>query len=93
MQIKINRVYDEDEENIRQNIKGSIVLRMHPLMMKKIVFTATEMSEELGAHINSINNILNRLVELNMVIKEKKEGTNRVTYRYIRIYDTFVEKL
>ena len=66
---------------------------MHPLMMKKIVFTATEMSEELGAHINSINNILNRLVELNMVIKEKKEGTNRVTYRYIRIYDTFVEQL
>ena len=66
---------------------------MHPLMMKKIVFTASEMAEELGAHVNSINNILKRLVELNIVMKEKKEGTNRITYRYIRIYDTFVEQL
>ena len=90
---KINKVYDEDEEIIKKEINGGLILKMHPLMMKKIVFTATEMSEELGAHINSINNILNRLVELNMVIKEKKEGTNRVTYRYIRIYDTFVEQL
>lgn len=90
---KINKVYDEDEEVIKNEIKGSLVLKMHPLMMKKIVFTASEMAEELGAHINSINNILNHLVELNIVIKEKKEGTNRITYRYIRIYDTFVEQL
>ena len=62
-------------------------------MMKKIVFTAQEMADELKAHINSINNILNRLVELNMVVKEKKTGTNKVTYRYIRIYETFVEQL
>lgn len=90
---KINKVYDKDEEVIKNEIKGSLVLKMHPLMMKKIVFTASEMAEELGAHINSINNILNHLVELNIVIKEKKEGTNRITYRYIRIYDTFVEQL
>lgn len=90
---KINKVYDEDEKVIKNEIKGSLVLKMHPLMMKKIVFTASEMAEELGAHINSINNILNHLVELNIVIKEKKEGTNRITYRYIRIYDTFVEQL
>lgn len=90
---KINKVYDEDEQIIKENINGSIVLRMHPLMMKKIVFTVQEMSEELGVHINSVNNILNRMVELNIVVKEKKEGTNRITYRYIRIYDTFVEQL
>ena len=90
---KINRVYDEDEETIKQNINGSIVLRMHPLMMKKIVFTASEMAKELNAHINSINNILNKLVELNIIVKEKRKGTNRITYRYIRVYDTFVEQL
>lgn len=90
---KINRVYDEDEETIKKEINGSLVLKLHPLMMKKIVFTAIEMAEELGAHINSINNILNRLVKLNIIEKEKKEGTNRITYRYIRIYDTFVEQL
>lgn len=90
---KINRVYNEDEETIKNEINGSLVLKMHPLMMKKIVFTAQEMADELGAHINSINNILNRLAELNIVIKEKKKGTNRVTFRYIRIHDTFVEQL
>lgn len=90
---KINKVYDEDEEIIKKEIKGSLALKMHPLMMKKIVFTAQEMVEELGAHINSINNILHRLVELNIIVKEKKEDTNRITYRYIRIYDTFIEQL
>jgi len=90
---KINRVYDEDEETIKENINGSIVLKMHPLMMKKIVFTAQEMADELNVHFNSINNILNKMIELNIVVKGKKEGTNRITYRYIRIYDTFVEQL
>jgi len=86
----VYRVYDEDEQTIKDNINGSIVLRMHPLMMKKIVFTANEMADELGVHINSILGILNKLVELNIVVKEKKEGTNRITYRYIRVYETFV---
>ncbi len=89
----INKVYDEDEEIIKHNINGSIVLKMHPLMMKKIVFTAQEMSEELDVHINSINNVLSKLVELNIVAKEKKEGTNRTTYRYIRVYDIFASQL
>lgn len=90
---KINKVYDEDEEIIRQNIKGSVVLKMHPLMMKKIVFTPQEIAKELGVHINTILGILNKMIKLKMIIKEKKNGANRVTYRYIRIYDTFVEQL
>lgn len=90
---KINRVYDEDEQKIKDNIKGSIVLQMHPLMMKKIVFTSSEMADELGVHINSVNGILSKMVELNIVKKEKKEGTHRLTYRYIRIYETFVEQI
>ena len=90
---KINRVYNEDEITIKNKVNESLILKMHPLMMKKIVFTAQEMANELKAHINSINNILNRLVELNIVVKEKKTGTNKITYRYIRIYETFVELL
>lgn len=90
---KINKVYEEDEGKIKQYIKGSTVLRMYPLMMKKIVFTAQEMAEELDVHINSVNSILNKMIKLNIVVKEKKEGTNKITYRYIRIYDTFVEQL
>ena len=62
-------------------------------MMKKIVFTPQEIAKELGAHINTILRILNKMIKLKMIIKEKKNGANRVTYRYIRIYDTFVEQL
>ena len=35
---KINRVYDEDEETIKKEINGSLVLKLHPLIMNKIVF-------------------------------------------------------
>ena len=90
---KINKVYDEDEQTIKENIKGSIVLKMHPLMIKKIVFTPNEIANELKVHINSVLGILNKLIKLGIVKKEKRDGTNRITYRYIRIYDTFVEQL
>ena len=90
---RINRIYDEDETLILQYFNGTIVHAMHPLMMKKIVFTANDIAQELHVHINSINSILRRLIELGMVRKEKKSGTNRMTYRYIKIYDTFVEQL
>lgn len=70
---KNNKVYDEDNEMIKKNINGSIILKMHPLMMKKIVFTAQEMADELDVHINSVNNILNKLVKLNIIVKEKKK--------------------
>lgn len=89
---KINKVYDEDEIKIRENIKGGTVLKMHPLMMKKIVFTIPEMAEELKAHVNTVKKIVNQLIKLNIIAKEKKEGTNVLTYRYIRIYETFVEQ-
>lgn len=61
------------KKTIKDAISGSLALKMHPLMMKKIVFTASEMAEELGAHVNSINNILKRLVKLKIVMKEKKK--------------------
>ena len=61
------------KKTIKDVISGSLVLKIRPLMMKKIVFTSSEMAEELGAHVNSINNILKRLVELNIVMKEKKK--------------------
>lgn len=90
---RINKVYNDDTELISTHVKGSLILKMHPLMMRNIVFTAEEMSEELGAHINSVKTKLNELISLGMVAKEKKIGTKKITYRYIKIYDVFVEQL
>lgn len=90
---RINRVYLEDTKTIEENFNGNIVHRMHPVMLKKIVFTSTELSKELKVHINSINEILKKLEKLEIISKEKKQGTNKITYKYTKIYDTFVEQI
>lgn len=90
---KINYVYNKDEEIINNNIGGSIIHRLHPLMLKKIVFTSNEIANELGIHINSVNRILKKLIDLKIIAKEKVYGTNKTTYRYIKIYETFVSIL
>lgn len=90
---RINRVYLEDTKTIEENFNGNIVHRMHPVMLKKIVFTSVELSKELKVHINSVNEILKKLEKLEIISKEKKKGTNKITYKYIRIYDTFVEQI
>ena len=89
----ISKIYDEDEEIIKLKVKGTTALRLHPLMMKKIVFTASEMATELNVHINTIQIILNKLIDLKMIVKEKKNNTNRITYRYKKVYDVFVDKM
>ncbi len=90
---KINYVYNKDEEIINNNIGGSIIHRLHPLMLKKIVFTSNEIANELGIHINSVNRILKKLIDLKIIAKEKVYGTSKTTYRYIKIYETFVSIL
>ena len=51
------------------------------------------MATELNVHINTIQIILNKLIDLKMIVKEKKNNTNRITYRYKKVYDVFVDKM
>ncbi len=86
---RINTIYNEDFDTICSNIKGNGVHKILPIMLKKIVFTTKEVTNETKLHINSVTSILNKLVNLNILVKEKKFGS-RITYKYKRVYDEFV---
>lgn len=87
---KLNKVYLSDNESFKKEIGGSTIFKIYPLIIKKIVFTTNEIVEESKLHINSVNKVLNKLVEAGYLIKEKKNGTNRVTFKYKNMYDVFI---
>ena len=84
---KIKTIYREDMKKI-ENIKGNSVYKIMPVLMKQIVFTKKEVEELSGVSNNTVSNILNKLVELGVIVKDStvmKKG-----YRYQRIYEIFV---
>lgn len=84
---KIKSIYREDMKKI-ESIKGNSVYKIMPVLMKQIVFTKKEVQELSGVSVNSVSNIINRLVELGIIVKDStvmKKG-----YRYQRIYEIFV---
>ncbi len=87
---KLNKIYVSDLDFLKKEIGGSTIYKVYPLIIKKIVFTTSDIVEDSGLHINSVNKVLNKLVISGFLIKEKKNGTNRVTFTYKSMYDVFV---
>ncbi len=87
---KLNKIYDNDFESLKTTIGGSTIYKVFPVIIKKIVFTTQDLVKECNLHINSVNKVLNKLVEQGYLIKEKKKDTNRVTFCYKKMYDVFV---
>ena len=86
---KLNQIYDDDYKSFKEKIGGTTIYKVYPYIIKKIVFTTNDLVTETGLHINSINKVLNKLVEEGYLIKEKKKGTNRVTFCYKKMYDVY----
>lgn len=87
---KLNRIYLSDYEKIKDSVGGTTIYKVYPIMLKKIVFTTSDIVNECNLHINSVNKVLNKLVDQGYLIKEKKKGTNRVTFCYKNLYDVFM---
>ena len=87
---KLNKIYNKDYDEFKTRIGGSTIFKVYPIIVKKIVFTTQDLVKECNLHINSINKVLNKLVDEGYLIKEKKEGTNRVTFCYKNMYDIFI---
>jgi len=87
---KLNKIYLNDSKSFKKEIGGSTIFKIYPLIIKKIVFTTSDIVEESKLHINSVNKVLNKLVDTGYLIKEKKNGTNRVTFKYKNMYEVFV---
>lgn len=87
---KLNKIYENDYELFKNTIGGTTIYKVFPVIIKKIVFTTHDLVEECNLHINSVNKVLNKMVEQGYLIKEKKKGTNRVTFCYKNMYDVFM---
>lgn len=88
--VKIERIkiiYKEDMNKI-ESIKGNSVYKLMPIIIKQIVFTKKEIVELSGVSSNAVSKIINKLVELGVIVPDStvmKKG-----YRYQRIYEIFV---
>lgn len=87
---KLNKIYIKDNEEFKTKIGGTTINKVYPIICKKIVFTTNDIVSECKLHINSVNKVLNKLVSEGYLIKEKKKGSNRVTFCYKNFYDIFV---
>ena len=87
---KLNKIYEKDYNSFKETIGGTTIYKVYPYIIKKIVFTTQDVVKECDLHINSVNKVLNKLVDAGYLIKEKKKGTNRVTFCYKNMYDIFV---
>ena len=88
---KLNKIYKKDYESFKKNIGGTTIFKIYPTILKKVVFTTNDIVSECNLHINSVNKVLNKLVENGYLIKEKKKGTNRVTFCYKSILEVFTK--
>ncbi len=86
---KLNKIYKTDLEEFKKVIGGSTIYKVYPFITKKICFTTNDVVTECKLHINSVNKVLNKLVEHGYLTKEKKKGTNRVTFTYNNMLDVF----
>ena len=88
---KLNKLYKHDLEEFKTEIGGSTIYKVYPEILRRIVFTTADMVNDCNLHINSVNKVLNKLVEKGYLIKEKKKGTNRVTFCYKAANDIFTK--
>lgn len=83
----VKRIYREDTKTI-QDIKGSSIYKIMPVIKKQIVFTKKELQDASGVSVNVVSNLVNQLVDLEVLVPDStimKKG-----YKYKRIYDVFV---
>ena len=87
---KLNKIYKKDYEEFKTKIGGTTIYKVYPFILKKIVFTTNDIVKECKLHINSVNKVLNKLVNEGYLIKEKRKDSNRVTFCYKSFYDVFI---
>lgn len=84
---RIKYVYREDMMKI-EVIKGSSIYKIMPIILRQVVFTKKEIIESTGVSSSTVSNLLSKLIELEIVVKD--ESVIKSGYRYERIYEIFV---
>ncbi|HIS38961.1 MAG TPA: Fic family protein [Candidatus Onthousia faecavium] len=86
---RINQIYNKDMEKIKI-LKSNAIYRIMPAIMRQIVFTKKEIAEESSVSRNTVSMLIDKLVELNILVPDSNYA--KLGYRYNEIYNVFVGK-
>ncbi len=86
---RIKQIYTRDMKKL-EVLRSNAVYRIMPAMMRQIVFTKKEIEEESGVTRNTVSNLIDKLVEINILVPDSNYA--KLGYRYNEIYNVFVGK-
>lgn len=86
---RIKQIYNNDMEKIK-SLNSNAVYRIMPVMMQQIVFTKTEIAKQSGVSRNTVSNLIDSLVDMNILVVDSTYA--KLAYRYKSIYDVFLGK-
>lgn len=86
---RIKQIYIKDMKKI-EILKSNAVYRIMPVIMRQIVFTKKEIEDETGVSRNTVSTLIDKLVELNILVPDSNYA--KLGYRYNEIYNVFVGK-
>lgn len=84
---KIKQIYKDDMALVSE-IQGASIYKIMPVIMKMVVFTKKEVREASGVSENVTGNLINKLVDMGIVVKD--DTINKRGFKYKKIYDVFV---
>lgn len=84
---RIQQIYNKDMQRIK-SLNSTAIYRIMPTMMHQIVFTKREVELESGVSRNTVSSLIDRLVEMNILVVDSTHA--KLAYRYKEIYDVFV---
>lgn len=87
---RIKQIYSTDMQKVSV-INGASIYKIMPVIMRLIVFTKQEIVEETGVSRNIVSKIIDRLVEIGILVPDNTYP--KLGYKYSEIYNVFVGKM
>ena len=83
---RIKQIYSNDIEKIKV-LGSNAVYRIMPAILHQIVFTKKEIEDESGVSRNTVSNLIDQLVKLDIL--EIDDSYAKLAYKYKKIYNIF----
>ena len=86
---RIKKIYTKDLEKVK-SLNSNAVFRIMPAILHQIVFTKKEIEDESGVSRNTVSNLIDQLVDLQILVPDSNYA--KLAYKYNEIYNVFVGK-
>lgn len=86
---RIKKIYKDDLEKVK-SLNSNAVFRIMPAILHQIVFTKKEIEEESEVLRNTVSNLIEQLVDLQILVPGSTYA--KLAYKYSEIYNVFVGK-